>query len=294
MLGAAEANALGTEGTCLNRIARNVGVSANPKFTKWFGPAHDLDEFWIIGLRRHSAQAALDHTASRTVERNPVASFKSLTFHAHLARLFIHRDVAGSGDAAFPHAARDDSGVARHATARSKNASRNFHAMNVFWCGFSPNQNDGVLGRAVPRLLDGFVGSENNLTHSGAGRCGKSSREYFYFRSLFIEPRNQKVIKLVWFDTEDRLFFGDKSFVYHLNRYAHGSASSALAIAGLQHVELAFLNGELEILHVAVVLFETGGDVTQLLIDRRHDFLQFENRHWRANAGDHIFTLRIH
>ena len=86
----------------------------------------------------------------------------------------------------------------------------------------------------------------------------------------------------------------DQAFFHHLDGHAHRGASGALAVARLQHVELAFLNGELEILHVAVVFFQAGGDFAQLVVDIGHDLLQFENRHRRANAGNHIFALRVH
>ena len=52
---------------------------------------------------------------------------------------------------------------------------------------------------------------------------------------------------------------------HHVDGDADGRGTRALAIAGLQHVELAFLNGELEILHVLVVLFEIGRDLAKLL-----------------------------
>src|SRR5579872_737723 len=68
MLGTAEANAFGPKSPCLYGIARNVSVGANAELTKWFGPAHDLDEFRIIRLGGDGAEAALDDAAGRTVE----------------------------------------------------------------------------------------------------------------------------------------------------------------------------------------------------------------------------------
>ena len=72
------------------------------------------------------------------------------------------------------------------------------------------------------------------------------------------------------------------------------AASGALAVAGLQHVELAVLDGELEVLHVAIVLFQARGDLAQLVVDVGHDFLEFEDVDRSANAGDHVFALRVH
>ena len=44
--------------------------------------------------------------------------------------------------------------------------------------------------------------------------------------------------------------------VHHVHRDLDGGLAGALAVAGLQHVELAFLDGELEVLHVAIVLLQ--------------------------------------
>ena len=44
----------------------------------------------------------------------------------------------------------------------------------------------------------------------------------------------------------------------------------ALAVARLQHIQLAVLNGELHVLHVAIVVLKLGGDGHELVVDLRH------------------------
>ena len=80
----------------------------------------------------------------------------------------------------------------------------------------------------------------------------------------------------------------------HVDGDADGGQAGALAVAGLQHVELAILDGELEVLHVAVVLFHLAGDGAQLLVDSGHGALEFADGQRRADAGDHVFALRVH
>ena len=111
---------------------------------------------------------------------------------------------------------------------------------------------------------------------------------------FLVETWHQEFVKLVGIDAEDRFFFGDQALVHHLDGDAHRRRPGALAVAGLQHVELAFLDGELEILHVFVVLFQTRSDFAQLVVHLGHDFLQFEDRNRSADAGDHVFALRVH
>jgi hypothetical protein len=72
------------------------------------------------------------------------------------------------------------------------------------------------------------------------------------------------------------------------------ATASALAVARLQHVKLAVLNRELEILHVAVMLFQARGDLAQLPLHIRHDVFELRNVNWSTNAGDYVFALCIH
>ena len=66
----------------------------------------------------------------------------------------------------------------------------------------------------------------------------------------------QKLIELLGRDAFHCRRFVDQFFVDHLDGDAHGRSATAFTGACLQHPELAALDGELAVLHVAVVLFE--------------------------------------
>ncbi len=85
-----------------------------------------------------------------------------------------------------------------------------------------------------------------------------------------------------------------RPFFDHLDGDANRGASGALAVARLQHVQAAVLDGELEVLHVAVVLFQPRGDFAQLVVDLGLDLLQFGDVYRGADAGDDVFALRVH
>ena len=227
---------------------------------KRVGPVHELQKLRIVGRRRDRIQLALDHAAGSAIERDPVAFFEGLALDAHLARLFVDVNVARAGHAALAHAAGDDRGVTGHTAARSENACRDFHAVDVFRRGFSANQDDG-LSCPRARLLDGFIGSENDLADGGSRGSGQARGQHFDLTALLIQARNQEVVELVRIDAEDGLFLGDQAFLDHLNRNSHRGQAGALAVARLQHVELAVLHGELEVLDVAIVLLQPRGDV---------------------------------
>ena len=79
-----------------------------------------------------------------------------------------------------------------------------------------------------------------------------------------------------------------------LVRHFDGSSGRAFAVAGLQHIKLAFFDGELDILHVFVVRFQSLDDLTELFIDMRHVVRQLFNALGGSNAGDDVFALGIH
>ena len=45
-----------------------------------------------------------------------------------------------------------------------------------------------------------------------------------------------------------------------------------LTVTGLEHEQLSVLNGELHVLHVAVVVLEAAADLYKLVVGFRHDF----------------------
>ena len=73
----------------------------------------------------------------------------------------------------------------------------------------------------------------------------------------------------------------------------HGRGRAAFARARLQHVELARLDGELEVLHLAVVLLQPRGVLLELGKDVGHGGLERGDCLRGAHAGHHVLTLSI-
>ena len=97
-------------------------------------------------------------------------------------------------------------------------------------------------------------------------RCRWSSFVSF-FSAAGVEDRVQQLIELRRSHAQHGGLLVDQAFVVHLDRDANRRRTRALAVAGLQHVQRALLHGELEVLHVLVVLFELGGDLDELVVD---------------------------
>ncbi len=268
VLGAAEADAFSAEQTRLLGVARNVGIGADAQPADGIDPAHKLDQIGIVGLGVERLELAGDDAAGGAVERDVVALLEGTPLHAQFLFGFVDDAVAGAGHAALAHAAGDNGRVRGHAAARGENAFGHFHAGDVLGRGFAANQNHGLVG-AVVVVLDGVFGGEDDLADSSAGRGRQSGGEHFNFLALFHEARNQEVVELVGLDAMNGFFLRDEALVDHVDGDADSGQAGALAVTRLQHVELAILDGELEVLHVAVVLFQAAGDGAQLLVDLR-------------------------
>ena len=84
----------------------------------------------------------------------------------------------------------------------------------------------------------------------------------------------EQLVDLGGLDALDRLVLGDEGFRDHVDGDLDGRLGGALRGARLQHPELALLDGELEVLDVAVVLLEALGVGLELLVDVRQLFLE--------------------
>ncbi len=71
------------------------------------------------------------------------------------------------------------------------------------------------------------------------------------------------------------------------------AAPVRLPTRGLQHPELALLDRELGVAHVAVVALEAGEDVEQLAVDLREVPLQRVEVLGVADAGDDVLALSV-
>mmetsp|Transcript_13816 Transcript_13816/g.29419 ORF Transcript_13816/g.29419 Transcript_13816/m.29419 type:complete len:284 (+) Transcript_13816:222-1073(+) len=98
---------------------------------------------------------------------------------------------------------------------------------------------------------------------------------------------------MLWQYFLNSFLFRDEAILDEIHGNLNGSLATALAIASLEHVELALLDGEFDVLHVSVVLFENVCVGLELRIHIGHDIFQL--RYWlgRTNTSDNIFALGI-
>ena len=95
------------------------------------------------------------------------------------------------------------------------------------------------------------------------------------------------------FDSHHGFAIVDQPLGNHVHGKLDSSRAGALSVARLEHEQLAFLDGELEVLHVAVVLLQPIRDRPQFLVGLGKHGAEFGDRPGRADAGDHILALRV-
>ena len=115
----------------------------------------------------------------------------------------------------------------------------------------------------------------------------------------------QQLIERGGLHTQNRFLTRDQAFVGHVDCDFQRGLCGALAVARLQHPQLAALDGEFEILHVAVMRLQQVRDAREFLVDLgergfhrgfvrlRRDPRDFRDVLRRANARHNVLALRV-
>ncbi len=161
----------------------------------------------------------------------------------------------------------------RHAAAGREDACRVEHALEVFGRGLDTHQN-GFLTRLGEHLLR-IVGEE----HHGAGRCARRGGQTFgndLRRSdgFLVEDGVEQLIELGRFAAQHGGLLVDQTLAQHVHGDLDHRGARALAVAALEHPQLAVLDRELDILHVGKILLQVVLDVVQLFIYLGHDLFE--------------------
>ena len=106
----------------------------------------------------------------------------------------------------------------------------------------------------------------------------------------------QELVELCGVDAAHGLLAGDEALLDHLDSDAQGGGGGALAHAGLEHPELALLDGELDIAHIAIVILERQEHALELLTCRleARGSLEVGDGLGVADAGDNVLALGVH
>ncbi len=204
--------------------------------------------------------------ARGAVEGDPVALLDDGVAYLDGPGLVVDVEFAGTRYAALAHAACYHGRVRGHTAACGQDTFGRVHAAQVLGRGFDAHQNH-VFAVTVP--FGGLLCEEDHLTGRCAGRCGKPLGEYLgVFHRRGVEYRVEQFV------TENGRLLVDESFGEHVHRDLQHGGAGALAVARLEHPQLAVLYGEFEVLHVGEIALQVLLYVEQFLVGGRHHLFQ--------------------
>ena len=211
------------------------------------------------------------HLAREAVDADEVVFFQDGA--ADRDRAFLAVDLQGSAanDADFAHLAADEGRVGGSAAESRDDAVGGLHAADVLGACFAADQNDTAPGIALAVRVGlsipadpglGVVGEEfDDSRRCPRARVDPLGNHLGLALCLGIEDRLQQLVQVLRRDAVggERFFLLDQTLFHHIDRDADGGEAGAFAVASLQHPELALLDRELDVLDIAVVLFELRG-----------------------------------
>ncbi|MPM41773.1 hypothetical protein SDC9_88432 [bioreactor metagenome] len=297
MLGAAQANTLGTISAGAAGILGIIRVGPDLHTGDLICPVEQGEEVSLFFNGRNSqVDLADEDITGGTIHGNPIAFFDGDAIGDHCAFFEVNDYRGGANNTGNTELAGNHSSVRGGATFRGEDTFGCEHTMHVIRFGEGANHN-GVLALFFSHLF-GQVCIKVDLSNSSARRSihtiGKPAAGFlgscFGFGS---ELRVQQGINIISGNAFDRFFFADQPFVHHIHSDLHSGASSAFAIAALQHPQAAVLDCELNVLHIFVVDFEDLHNFEELFVGFGQNITEGIDLFSIADTSNHIFTLGV-
>ncbi len=261
VLGAAQTDAVGTQLTSLHGIARRVGVGVHVHLAVFLGQIHHCGIVASqVGI--DGGNGAIIHLAGAAVDRNPSAFLIGLTVHLDGASLVVNLDGSGTRHTALAHTTSNDGCVRCHATTGGQDTLSHAHAAQVLGRGLDAHHDYFLL--ALGPLL-GIVGKEHDLAGSGT-RAGRKTlgHDVSLLDGGLVKHGVQQLIEFARLHALDHGLLVNHTLAQQVHGNLDHSGTSALAIAGLEQPQLAVLDGELQVLHIVIVVLQFLLDLNQL------------------------------
>jgi len=181
--------------------------------------------------------------------------------------------------------------VGGHAAADGEDALGGLHALDVLGRGLKTHQ-DHLLAPFGPFL--GLVSGEDDTAAGGAGRGGQSlADDGGLFQGGGVKLGMQQGVERPGLDHGHGLLLVDHPLVHEIAGDLQGGGGGALSVAGLQHIELAVLHGELHVLHVVIVLLQGLADALELLEGLGELLGHLADGHGGPDPGDDVLALGV-
>ena len=111
---------------------------------------------------------------------------------------------------------------------------------------------------------------------------------------LVVKNRSEELGELICWNSGDSCLLVDETLLHHFNLASDPAEDCSLTISGLEHEELAFLDCELQVLHIVIVLLELLSDIAKLSVGFWVNLLKSRYLLRSPDTCNNIFTLGIH
>ncbi len=290
MLGTGQAHALRAEVQGHPCVMGVVGVGADGHLAVLIGPLHNGGEVaGDAGLL--GGQLAQVDVAGGAVqgEEVPLADGDAAQYGG--LGVLVHHQVGDAGHAAAAHTTGHHGGVGGAAAAGGQHALGHLHTHNVLRGGLLAHQHHGAVLGVGLAVLSGEVGRAAARAGGGGDAGGDGGG---LSQGVLGEVVVEDGVQALRLQHQQSLLLGDQPFLHQVHGDFQRRAGGALAVPGLEHIEVAPLDGELHVLHIPIVVLQPGGDVHELVIDGGVDLLQLGDVGGAADAGHHVLALGVH
>ena len=191
-----------------------------------------------------------------------------LAIHGDSLLLVVNNNLTGTRYAALTHTTGNHGSVRCHTAAHCEDTLGNCHTAEVFGRCLDADKDNFFL---VLSPCLGIVGLEYNLTGSGTRRRGKTLGDNLgRLERALVEDGVEKLVEFLRLHAEEGSLLVDHAVAEKIHCDADHSGAGTLTVTGLEHPELAVLDSELHILHVAEVVLKLVGSGNELCCEVRH------------------------
>ena len=290
VLGPAQADALSAELPGLGGVVGGVGIGADLETAIFVGPAHDPAELAADGGVHRGDGPGID-AAGGAIQGDPVALFVGLAGEDELLVFLVHLDVAAARDTTLAHAPGHHGGVGGHAAANGQDALGGLHALDVLGRGLQTHQ-DHLLAPLSPGL--GVLSGEDDLAGGSAGGGAQRLADGLaLFQGHGVELGMEQGVQRAGLDHGNSLLLRDLALIHQITGDLQRGGGGALAVAGLEHIELVVLHSELHILHIVIVILQNFAHILELGESGGELLGHLADRHGSPHAGHHVLALGV-
>ena len=272
MLSTEQTDTLCAELACNASVVWVVGVGADTHLAVFVNQTHKLLEARIL-RSVHQFQLAHIGVTLGSVQCESCALFEFDICTDDFCSLvnYINVQSTCTNDAAFTPATGNQSGVRCHTTTSGENTVGGTHTLNVLRVGLLTDKNN-FLALLVPS--NSIFSSEDNFTNGSARTCRQTFNDWFNsFLFRWVQNWVKQLVELRWVNAQNSGLLINQTFVKHIHCHIQSGGTCTFADAALQHKQLAFLNGELDVEHIVERFLKNLADFNQLLICSRHSLL---------------------